>query len=75
MIFYILLFNKACLQSSIGVGKGGGGRGAAAPPALHSRLYTQYSKMHFFNLMLTKELPMKYYDPRMTKPCHTVTYT
>ena len=25
--------------------------------------------MHFFNLTLTIKLPMKYYDPRTTKPC------
>ena len=31
--------------------------------------------MHFFNLTLTKKIPMKYYDPRTTKPCHAVIHT
>ena len=34
-----------------------------------------YSRTYFFNLTLTKKLPKKYYNTRMTKPCYAVTYT
>ena len=33
------------------------------------------AKHTFSTLFQLKNLPTKYYDPRMTKPCHAVTYT